>query len=241
MKKLIVCDFDGTLYINKDERRLSSLISDIKSLPEEYVFAVASGRPYHLLKPYFKDCPDFYIISNDGALITKNDYILYENPIDKNLLLDICKDRSWCCYGECISYIYAADRAIDVKWRKMFSNHAVACDDILSIKENIYKIFFEERTDEVSGLKKCYDSYGVSEFVSEDTNKGKALLFLAETLGISVRDIIVFGDGENDIPMFNVAGRSYAHENAPIGVKKSADYIFLNKDLEKFFREDIRI
>ena len=46
---------------------------------------------------------------------------------------------------------------------------------------------------------------------------------------------------DNDIPMFNVAGRSYAHENAPIGVKKSADYIFSNKDLEKFFREDIRI
>lgn len=234
MKKLIVCDFDGTLYINEEERRLASLIERIKRLPEEYIFAVASGRPYHLLKPYFKDCTDIYIISNDGALLTENDYILYENPIDKKLIEEACADKSWCCYGECISYIHNTDRMTGVKWRKMFKNHAVFCENIMKIKENIYKIFFGERVDEISGLKKCYDSYGVSEFINKNADKGKAILYLTEKLGISVRDIIAFGDGDNDIPVFNIAGRSYAHENAPFNVKKTADYIFKDNDLENF-------
>lgn len=232
MKKLIVCDFDGTLYVNSDARRLASLISDIKGLSEDYAFAVASGRPYHLLKPYFKECRDFYVISNDGALITRDDCILYENPIEKKLLREVCAKKYWCCYGECISYIHAKDRATEVRWRKMFSNHAVACREISEIKENIYKIFFDERVYEISGLTKCYDSYGVTEFANENTNKGNAILKLTDMLGLSIRDTVVFGDGENDISMFNIAGRSFAHKNSPPNVRKAADGVFNELDFK---------
>ena len=48
------------------------------------------------------------------------------------------------------------------------------------------------------------------ELMPTDASKGAALKLLAARLGISSSDAAVFGDGENDIPMFEWAGTSVA-------------------------------
>lgn len=48
------------------------------------------------------------------------------------------------------------------------------------------------------------------EIMPPDVSKGSALAVLAKHLGIAARDAVVFGDGENDIPMFDWAGTSVA-------------------------------
>ncbi len=48
------------------------------------------------------------------------------------------------------------------------------------------------------------------EFVPAGISKGSALAALAARLGIPPADAVVFGDGENDIPMFDWAGASVA-------------------------------
>src|SRR5450756_715029 len=48
------------------------------------------------------------------------------------------------------------------------------------------------------------------EFMPVDASKGTALKLLAARLGIASSDAVVFGDGENDIPMFEWAGTSVA-------------------------------
>lgn len=45
-------------------------------------------------------------------------------------------------------------------------------------------------------------------------DKGSALLWLADHLGISREETMAFGDGENDIPMIKAAGIGVAMENA---------------------------
>ena len=56
-------------------------------------------------------------------------------------------------------------------------------------------------------------------------DKGRALLRLAETLGIRREETMAFGDGENDISMIRLAGIGVAMENAEESVKAAADYI----------------
>ncbi len=61
-------------------------------------------------------------------------------------------------------------------------------------------------------------------------NKGNALLRIAEHLGILRDEIVVFGDGENDLSMFRAAGYSVAMGNAMESVKQAACEVTLDHD-----------
>ena len=56
-------------------------------------------------------------------------------------------------------------------------------------------------------------------------NKGVALLALSALLSISVSEIVVVGDGGNDISMFEQAGFSIAMGNAAPAVQRAADVV----------------
>lgn len=56
-------------------------------------------------------------------------------------------------------------------------------------------------------------------------NKGAAIKKIASSENLDLQDIMVFGDGENDIPMLQVAGVPVAMENAMETVKKHAQII----------------
>ncbi len=62
------------------------------------------------------------------------------------------------------------------------------------------------------------------EFMSKDVSKGRALLAVLSLLGISPKEAIAFGDGDNDIPLLQTAGIGVAMENASLSVKKAADF-----------------
>jgi len=60
------------------------------------------------------------------------------------------------------------------------------------------------------------------EFMPADVSKGTALEVLAARLGIAGSDAVVFGDGENDIPMFEWAGVSVAMPHGwPLALRKA--------------------
>lgn len=52
--------------------------------------------------------------------------------------------------------------------------------------------------------------------------KGTAIQWLAEHYGCSPSDVVVVGDWLNDVPMFEVAGRSFVMGQAPESVKQAA-------------------
>lgn len=52
--------------------------------------------------------------------------------------------------------------------------------------------------------------------------KGTAIAWLAEHHGCELSDVVVVGDWLNDVPMFEVAGRSFAMAQAPEHVKQAA-------------------
>ena len=226
MKRLVVCDFDGTIRRKNDRNHTRRVLEKLRALPPDVVFAVASGRPLHLLRKYFDCFKDVYIISCDGALITKNNEIIYENPISPDVFEAIEKYDEWVAYGECISYLHYKNRARGREWMKMFKHHAVSVSGISEINENIYKIFFPQKIKEIDGLLKCYAGYEISEFVN--TDKGKALEFLKDKLNISTENVIAFGDSDNDIPMFKVSGKSYAFSGGTQEARNFADRVFLD-------------
>lgn len=70
-------------------------------------------------------------------------------------------------------------------------------------------------------IKRVTGAWGLVARASGGT-KGSALTWLADHHGITVDETVVVGDWLNDVPMFGVAGRSFAMGHAPDEVKRAA-------------------
>lgn len=65
---------------------------------------------------------------------------------------------------------------------------------------------------------------------SSKINKGFAVKTLCKHLNIKLKDVICIGDGENDLSMFKLAGKSVAMANARAEIKNHADETTLSND-----------
>jgi Cof subfamily protein (haloacid dehalogenase superfamily) len=70
------------------------------------------------------------------------------------------------------------------------------------------------------------------EYMNPDTNKGQALQFLANYMGIPCNEILAVGDGENDVQMIEVAGMGLAMANAHPKLQAVARNIIPSSDDE---------
>ena len=64
----------------------------------------------------------------------------------------------------------------------------------------------------------------------QNLSKGKSLLEIAEYYNIDQKDIIAFGDAQNDISMFEIAGTPVAMGNADEIIKEMSSYVTLSND-----------
>jgi Cof subfamily protein (haloacid dehalogenase superfamily) len=64
------------------------------------------------------------------------------------------------------------------------------------------------------------------EVINNGVSKGEGLRIAMQHLGLKSEEVIAFGDEENDLPMFTVAGFAAAPENAREKIRESADLIY---------------
>lgn len=97
------------------------------------------------------------------------------------------------------------------------------------------EVYFEEKEDLQDAkkvLSKMYNEIDMVQLdslrldiVSSDVSKLSGLTYLGNQLGISQNEMVVIGDGLDDIPMLEAVGLGVAMGNASIEVKKAADWI----------------
>lgn len=63
------------------------------------------------------------------------------------------------------------------------------------------------------------------EVIPSQINKGQGIRSICEVLGIEPKQVVAFGDAENDISMLQAAGIGVAMGNAADAVKAAADYV----------------
>ncbi|MBR5502786.1 MAG: HAD family hydrolase [Oscillospiraceae bacterium] len=79
--------------------------------------------------------------------------------------------------------------------------------------------------DPAIGITSAYP--GILEIVPAGAEKSEGIAFACKMLGLSMEQCCVFGDYENDIPMFKAAGMCVAMGNGKDSVKEIADYVTL--------------
>lgn len=250
MYKLIVLDCDGTLLNSKKEisERTSSTLKAVISKGVKVM--IASARPFYRLKPILKqlgiDMCDQYTISFNGGLITNNT----ESETVFSSGFSIQQIKEVISTGAVLGtnmFLYARDAVFsninDEKYKKNNPDVSFNVVDLYNFNlEQIYKIAYVNTPEETLKLRtklpvEILDNYEITssvpqfiEIVPKGITKSGALKIIGQRLGIESKDIIAFGDQENDIPMIAYAGCGVAMGNSPNIVKDKASFITTTND-----------
>jgi len=111
----------------------------------------------------------------------------------------------------------------DRELKEALKNGSFYCAFIFA-KESAKKedVFEDPIFEEVTIHRSSVDSFNIT---NGGTDKGKAVLKLAELWGIEREEILAIGNDENDIPMFEIAGMSAAVANAGKEALEAADLV----------------
>ncbi len=256
MSNLYVSDLDGTL-LRSDEVTSEYTNSVINELVNKgMIFSYATARSLITAKKVTKGIDtQIPLIVYNGAFVIDNitEQIMIANYFDKSIhdvLEDLfCND----IYPIVYAYINGKEKfsfvpKLCTNGMNMFLNSRKGdvrtneVDSPCKLKEG--DIFYITCIDEPKKLRPLYEKYKDRyhcvyqldiytneqwlEIMPLEASKSNAIKQLQAMLGC--KKLIVFGDGKNDIDMFQIADESYAVANAHEDLKRYATDIIMSND-----------
>ena len=213
-------------------------------------FVVASGNSMSRLKPMFAETFDrlHFVAENGGQVVSYGKLLCQEfmasNDVE-NLLsyfnYDLL-DRSTIFNGAQGSYMLKGSR---VNFAEMITEEEQAAmeasiqrlNGLEELDDDFIKITMllsPEEADRVSqAFNRDFDGnlvavpsgFGAIDFIQKGMHKAWGLKQLLKHWGLSESNVMAFGDGDNDLELLQMAGRSYAMENASPAILQVADQI----------------
>ncbi len=261
MKNHVSCiafDLDGTLLrsdgtVSEGTRAAISLLQK-----EGCLCTIATGRMFRSAEAIAANlpiAPGTPLIAYNGSLIKipGTPSPLFSWGISRNLaeeVLRFCKEQNWYVQS------YEEDRLLVEKkcfWTEYYEKLASVeaepqGEAFFSPPRNPLKILLAAESEEQHSLmirlleKRFGEALFLAgshtpgarflEIVARGVHKGKALEKLCAHQGISPEETLVFGDSENDVPLFESAAFSVAMGNAAPSVRSRADFVTENNDEE---------
>lgn len=257
MIKAVFIDIDDTLTNSNREVSQRNREAIKKCIDKGIKIILTSGRSRKDALEYQRQIGTSpYIISSNGASVfdAENAKELYVQPVKKEIVRELLNYAVENDYRISFNYkdklvmnkaFYPDEqdkvKGIDELKQIINSEKIIQCvvynQDIekmkkfkQNIEENIkeVKIINESKRLKNPELKPSKNYY--CDIVSKHVSKGKAVEELCKYLEISIDEIIVIGDGENDISMFEITLNSVAMANGLDFVKEKAKYITKSND-----------
>ncbi len=272
--RLVAFDLDGTLL--KSDHTISELsLLAIHKLREKGIkIAIASGRIFTMLETYSHALGgvDFVISVNGGSIDDLNENVSVERQYlpaeDAKHMIEYCLDQHLDCCLLTRGPSYFVKDSLRIKRFEMYNAIAETSglkkieikyyDQIIDDIDHIEKILIQEmNTTKTNRVMKFVDQQTALTYTTSDKylldvsakgiSKGDALKKIASYMGIRDDQICAFGDYDNDISMFDVAGISIAMGNASKKALEAADYVTESNDdegiaiaIKEIFSEVIR-
>ena len=250
MIRMIVSDMDGTL-LNSNLELSQETLEAIRGVRAKGIrFCIATGRPEQLLKEYITPLQmEDPMIMYNGSVIGHpfQEEKLFELKLDTKDAKDIIE---YCEENDIIYMPYTKDKIISKpnyrvaffqeRNKKLDADLQTVFEDIRDIDEiinnSINKILLiENDSEKYARIREKLDHYPQFEIATSQkgfidinpagASKGNALRVLAKHFGLTMDEIVVFGDQDNDVSMLEAAGTSVAMKNACQNAKDVADYI----------------
>jgi HAD superfamily hydrolase (TIGR01484 family) len=204
MKKIIISDFDKTLYC--DEENLKINIEKISGFRNKgNLFVIATGRSFKSLEEKLKKYSipfDYLILSHGTVILDKNKELILNYNIENNIVENIINHIE--VFKEEISSIkifdiYDEDVEISSKIITKFRVLTKSIDGANEISNYINKNFGKFVKSYVIDAHK----YIFTEIISIDTDKGNAIEKILKLENIEDKNVYAIGDGSNDIEMIS--------------------------------------
>lgn len=252
-KHLIVLDLDGTLLRN--DHTISPKTKKVLKKAQEkgHYVMIATGRPYRSSEIYYKELGlKTPIVNFNGAFIhhpLNSNWGLHHSPLDMPVvkdIIDICHNHHFeNIIAEVMDDIYFHYH--DEKLINLFSlgNPTVTTGDlrqylntsptsllIQTDEKHIKKIrkHLKEVHADFINQRSWNGPWHVIEIVKKGLNKAVGIKKVAEELNIPRKQIIAFGDEDNDLEMIEYAGKGIAMGNGIDELKRIADDTTLSNE-----------
>lgn len=253
--KLILLDLDGTLLTSKKTLSPVNRAALEQCAAKGVHIVPSTGRFYSGMPQVVRDLPFVrYVIAINGAQIydVREDKVLSRQEIgldDAFRIFDVldnlpviydCFQDNW---GYMTASLYAQiDEFIpNPQTNQMVKTLRKPVNDLRTYLAGqgrlIQKIqmFFRDmnaRAEALVQLPEQFPDMAVSssipnniEINAKGANKGQALRFLCQYLGLDIAESMSFGDSSNDLSMMKAAGTGVAMANAEPALLASADYV----------------
>ncbi len=251
MIKLLVSDMDGTM-LNSTPKLSERNIQAVKLIQERGVkVALASGRGVNNLAEYAQELE---LNKHDGFLIGSNGQEIYSYKTNQcerkaKIPVEIVKkivnyalDNKLAISGNSSdnnkSYYYRPEGSLSVLFKDVqminFDENTMFFSDEVDLDKmglNLYNGFdanqaYDDLKEIIQGQAEVYQVSNVRiEFCGPNINKVNAVDQIVELLGFEDDEVLVLGDGFNDIKMLKKYPNSVAMANAFKEVKEAAHYI----------------
>lgn len=253
--KWIICDIDGTLLNSKKELSEITRTSLIKLQESGVKVVISTGRSYKtVLDLALKLQLDLY----GGLISCFNGGIIYD--VRKKMIIsakllqyeEICQIYDYCIrndlnyliYGKEDVYVNKLDEISAPGYFGKFGNAHQSLNYIVAktkeeLPKEAYKFSFPEKDHETLMKKLSKEPLNFNAFLTlpnwieiapKGVNKGYGVKIIASMLGLDLKEAYSFGDGENDVSMFEVTKYSIAMANALNSIKLKAKEVTLSND-----------
>ena len=242
--KIIFFDIDDTLRNSKTGFIPSTIPTAFKQLRDKGILTgIATGRGIFGVVPEIKALkPDFFVTLNGAYIEDKKGNVIYSNKIAKDKVEEYI---TW-TKEVGIDYGLVGSQAAKLSRRTEMISQAIdpiypdlEVDPDFYQKEDIYQMWtFEEQGDDLvlpdtlaSTLRMVRWHEHSSDVVPISGSKAAGVAKVVDQLGLKPENVMVFGDGLNDLELFDYAGISVAMGVSHEKIKEKADYI--TKTLEE--------
>ena len=242
--KIIFFDIDDTLRNSKTGFVPSTIPRVFQQLREKGILTgIATGRGIFGVVPEIQELkPDFFVTLNGAYIEDKKGNVIYSNKIAKDKVEEYI---AW-TKEVGIDYGLVGSHAAKLSRRTEMISQAIdpiypdlEVDPDFYQKEDIYQMWtFEEQGDDLvlpdtlaSTLRMVRWHEHSSDVVPISGSKAAGVAKVVDQLGLKPENVMVFGDGLNDLELFDYAGISVAMGVSHEKIKEKADYI--TKTLEE--------
>ncbi len=245
--KIVSFDLDHTLL--SDSHTLSDYAVDTcrKLLKQGYYVIISTGRPHFntdwVLEKIGKDHPNLFQVSLNGAFIkdVSKDHLLYQNFIDPKILKEVyvfLEQNKFKTNVYTDVDIIGSKKTFLTKWLTKVSKRDVLIKPYTDFPtKNISKIvsylerviFISKKLDKLESswaekLEFFRSTWGGFEICSKGISKSFGVEYIAKKIGLTLNNVMSFGDSGNDVCMLSNSGIGVAMSNGTSAAVKSADY-----------------